>query len=216
MSTIATGRRNFPPEYLTFKTCGVPAEYFAFPGGEHRVNRFAARYRFAKEFQSARFESFGSTTAAGYSALCKLLFTYAAFEALRRALNLGKDLTALDLTPYPLREWDAALRAAPTHDRLFKFLTWRQMLENGNLRAQCRQFLAGKDYNVLLLATAVRNSFAHGHLTPGANKTEAGDTATICGVLVTAFVAVMDAEFSRRVTEPLEELEAAMRQSLEP
>ena len=159
MTTIATGRKNFPPEYLTFDTCGVPPDFFPFPGGTHRVHRFAARYRFAKEFQSARFESFASNTAAGYSALCKLLFTYAAFEALRRALDLNKDLATLDLSPYPTAEWDRALRTPSTHARLFKCLTWRQMVESANLRAQCRQFLAGKDYNILLVATAVRNSF---------------------------------------------------------
>jgi hypothetical protein len=194
--------KNLPPGYKTFVNSGLTVDAFPFPGGLARVRRFAARYRFAKEFQFARFETFSSSIAAGYSALCKHQFTYGAFEALLRALGVGRDLSALDpvLAKYPLAEWDTALRAAPTHGQFFHFLTWH--LKPG-LRDQCRQFLGRRPYNVLLLATAVRNSFAHGHLTPSANRTEPEDTARICGVLGGALVTIMDEEFSTRVNDTL-------------
>jgi hypothetical protein len=194
--------KNLPPSYRTFDQCGLPIEEFPFPGGLARVHRFAARYRFAKEFQMARFETFSSGTAAGYSALCKYQFTYGAFEALLRALGIGRDIGALGpaLAKYPHAKWDAAIRAAPTHRRFFEFLTWH--LKPG-LRDQCRLFLARKPYDPLLLATAVRNSFAHGHLTPSANRTEPEDTVRICSVFSGALVAIMDHEFSTRVNNTL-------------
>jgi hypothetical protein len=161
MVTIAKGESNFPPGYLTFKHCGLPPQAFHFPGGIALVHRFAHRYRFAQEFQSAKFATFRETTAAGYSALAKFLFTYAAFEALRRALGIPEDLSTFDIQKYPCTEWDASLRAIPTHGRLFHFLT--KHLKPG-LRDQCRQFLWRRPYSVLLLAQSVRNGFAHGHL----------------------------------------------------
>lgn len=194
---------NYPPEYRTYKECGVPTEFFPFPGGEARVHRFAARYRFAKEFQAVTFETFSSSISAAYSALCKYQFTYGAFEALRRALGIADDMRDIDLGQYPVKDWDAALRAIETHPRLFNFMRWHL---RAGLRAECERFLANKHYNVLLIATAVRNSFDHGHLTPSANKAEPSDTRQVCRVLGSALVAIMDREFSTRVTTTLDDL----------
>lgn len=208
MSLIARVKdtsKNAPPGYAAYKTAGIPHEFYPFAGGIDAVNRFAARYRFAKEFQAASFETYSPSTAAGYSALCKFLFTYAAFEALRRAIGWSDDLAKLDaaLERYPRAEWDANIRAAPTHQRLFVFMS--RHLKKG-LKAQCERFLAREPYNVLLLSQALRNSFSHAHLTPNANRTEPEDMRTICAALGDALFMFMDVEFGERVRNTIEDI----------
>ena len=195
---------SYPPGYAAFKERGIPFEMLRFKGGVPRLHRFAHRYRFAKEFQWARFTTYSPSTAAAYSALCKYHFTYAAFEALRRALGIEReDLGEYDLSKYPVGEWDTALRAIPTHSKLFSFVSW---YAKKTLRAQCRAFIAGKPYKFLLLAAAMRHSFAHGDLTASSNDTEPDDTRRICVVLGDALVTIMDAEFGGRTVPILARL----------
>lgn len=195
--------KNSPPEYIAYKSAGIPHYMYPFAGGADDVNRFAARYRFAKEFQAATFETYSPGIAGGYSALCKFFFTYAAFEALHRAVGWSSDLAKLDLEKYPLTEWDQSIRAAPTHERLFDFM---QHHLNSGLKDQCELFLARKAYNILLIAQGLRNSFSHGHLTPSANGTEPNDARIVCATLGHALFTFMDAEFSKRVRRTIEDV----------
>jgi hypothetical protein len=206
MGTIARDPdQNLPPGYLDFKGSGVPIKYFGFHGYDRAVHRFAARYRFAKEFQSAKFESYSSGTARAYSALCKFLFTYGAFETLRRVLGTSReDLGVFDLSQYPRRDWDATLREPATHARVFELL--RDSMENKTLRDECQKFLSRKRYHILRIACALRNGFAHGHLTPSGNRAEPEDTRLICRALTGALFIIMDREFSSRVAETIDEI----------
>ena len=192
---------NYPPGYFELRERGVPFETLRFNVSAAHIHRFAHRYRLAKEFQSANFTTYGQATAAAYSALCKHLFTYSAFEGLRRVLGIEGDLGKFDLSNYPTGEWDAALRAVGTHAKLFACVSWRSRKA---LLSQCRAFIVGKPYHFLLLATAVRNDFAHGGLSANSNKTDPDDTRRVCEVLGGALFTIMDQEFGGRTLPVLE------------
>lgn len=188
--------KTYPPGYFELRERGVPFDALGVSGSAAHIHRFAHRYRFAKEFRSANFATYGDSTAAAYSALCKCLFTYSAFEGLRRVLGIeGDNLAEFDLSNYPTGEWDAALRAPGTHSKLFACVSWHS---RKTLQAQCRAFIAGKPYHFLLLATAVRNSFAHGDLAATSNKTEPDDVRQVCEVVGAALFTIMDTEFGGR------------------
>jgi hypothetical protein len=205
--------KNLPPGYKRFETYGFLKDGFPFqlpfPGGIASVHRFAARYRFAKEFQSASFETYSQSTARAYAALCKYQFTYGAFEALQRMLGAHKDLGKLEglLKSYPIGKWDAAIRSASTYPRVFNFL--RSHLGDG-LKAECEKFLRRRPYNILLIAQAMRNSFVHGHLTPSAYGADPEDTRRICIALGDALLMFMDREFSSRVVLAIQDVEAEL------
>lgn len=192
----------YPPGYFELRERGMPFEALRFNGSVAHIHRFAHRYRLAKEFQSANFTTYGHGTAAAYSALCKCLFAYGAFEGLQRVLGIeDHDLGKFDLSNYPTGEWDAALRAAGTHAKLFACVSWRSRKA---LQAQCRAFIVGKPYHFLLLATAVRNDFAHGGLAANSNKTDPDDMRRVCEVLSDALFTIMDQEFGNRTLPVLE------------
>jgi hypothetical protein len=194
---------NYPPLFSTFQGGGIPHRMYGF-SSTGAVNRFAARYRFAKEFRAVRFETYSAGTGAAYSSLCKFQFTFGAFEALRRAFNWSKNYATLEpmLEKYPNDEWRARMAGLPTVAKPLAFMA--DHLESEGLREQCRRALKGTPYNILLISQAVRNSFDHGYLTPNVWQADPADVRGMCSILIFALFKIMDVEFTDRVTATLE------------
>jgi hypothetical protein len=198
----------YPPGYFQLREQGAPWKMLRFKSSEAHIHRFAHRYRLAKEFQSANFATYAQSTAGAYSALCKYLFTFGAFEGLQRVLGIeDTNLREFNLSDYPTGNWDIALRAPTTHAKLFACVSWPSRKA---VKAHCMAFIAGKPYHFLLLASAVRNSFAHGDLAANSNKTDPEDTRRICDVLSDAIFTIMDKEFGSRALPLLERHQLAI------
>jgi hypothetical protein len=68
----------------------VGAVLFGFAGGNGDVNRFGARFRAAASYRGVVLDGYSVATADGYSALCRVLFTWSAFESFLAICNLDQ------------------------------------------------------------------------------------------------------------------------------
>jgi len=162
------------------------------------VNRFAARYRAAKCFRKAEFDSLTHDTADGYGALCHLLLAYSAFEFFLRAIGTDLKATSRLRTDTERDRVQDRLRGLPGHREVLN--TVRAHVEN-RFQRQIDSHLAGLSSNPFYLAAAIRHSFAHGFLTATPEGVPARSVATTSRYLVTVLFRVIDREFERRMTD---------------
>jgi hypothetical protein len=167
------------------------------------VNRFQARYRFARAFRGLVLEGYGDATAVGYAALTRVSLHWSAFEAMLEALRIaGPDIPAL-AAKYNYTDCLAVVRKADPGDRFFRFV--RSHLSDGpegaRLRQQLDAYLAGEDCPSLPLAKAIRHIFFHGWLTPNAKEARPQDVDTICTRLSRSLVTIMDGEFGEHAAD---------------
>ena len=173
----------------------------ALPGD---LNRFRSRYRMAHAFQGVQLEGFGEETKAGYNALLRLFLTWSAFELFMRVTGATNgDLDAL-LKPYNPEAAVAAVRRLDPSDRYFTMI---RRHVNKHIGAELDKYLAGQPISVIWLIRSLRQIFAHGTLTPNADKVKPWMVQQICDVCCGLLFRVMDEEFSRRVIAYSNQLE---------
>ena len=176
----------------------IPLGAFGFVGETGDVNRFAARYRAAKSFKGATFEGLTHDTADGYSALCRLLLTYSAFEYCLRAIGVQMRHTGALLADDEREQVQKHLRQLAGQAELMRFL--KAHVES-RFRTQIDQHLAGAPANPFYLAASMRHAFAHGALTATPAGVPSGTVASVARYLVRVLFRVVDREFERRMVE---------------
>ena len=172
------------------------AGLFGFTGSVGDVNRFAARYRLAKSFRGLHLDGYSETTADGYAALARVTFTWSAFERLLELLGLRQKKCGALIQKYDAGALIAELRALDIGDKFYRFV--REKVEPPH-RPELDNYLNLDPCNVTYLASTIRHVFAHGILTPGANKSEAANAAKICNRLSQGLFRVMDREFEEHI-----------------
>ncbi|MBI3773506.1 MAG: hypothetical protein HY272_12500 [Gammaproteobacteria bacterium] len=190
-----------PPKWEIFDKHGPYVEgrkFGIFTTVDH-VNRFKARYRAAKALAGLELKDFSAITSPGYLALTRMLYAYSAFELLLCVIGVKQKNSDRLLAKYPIDDWVQELKKADTNDTIYNFV-----LAHGNLNDKHKhhvsQYLASrKPFNFTFLASAIRHTFAHGHLTPGAGKATSRQVEAICDVLVRALFQIIDAEFEERM-----------------
>jgi hypothetical protein len=192
--------KNDPPKWATYEEVigRLPLELIGFPTTKSELNRFKARYRFAKAYRGLKLDGYTDETAKGYEALLKVFLTWSAFE--RFLDSIGKkqqDLGEL-LERYEPRKWMARIREIDEGDRFYKFIYERV---NDNHKKELDTYFKDDVCNITYLASAVRHIFSHGCLTPNANQTKPEAVEKICELLYRFHMKVMDAEFSSRISE---------------
>jgi hypothetical protein len=193
---------NEPPDWDVFDKHGPSTDgaKFGIYTTVGTVNRFCARYRVAKAFETISLKDFSTATEPGYLALTRAFFTYSAFELFLRAIGMKQKKTQPLLVKFPVADWTTDLRAADTNDIIYKFLLAHGDPDNAH-RTHISNYLAKQSFNFTYLASMVRHGFVHGHLTPGAAKATPGHVEGICSVLVKALFQVIDREFSDRMAQ---------------
>lgn len=163
------------------------------------VNRFKARYRAAKALDGLELKEFSAATGPGYLALTRLLYAFSAFELFLRAVGVKQKHSDKLLAMYPVDDWTNELRKADANDTIYRFVLAHGNLDNQHKHHVSQYLAAQKPYNFTFLASVVRHTFAHGHLTPGAGKAAPGQAEAVCDVLVHALFQIMDREFEERM-----------------
>lgn len=189
---------NYPPRWETFNReikSHCPAD-FDFAGAVADINRFSARYRAGRCFRKIEFQGLSATTADGYSALCRLLFAYSAFEYLLRALGCKQQQTRGFLTAREAVRVAKGVHARDPGDALFAFM--RDHLDKRH-KKELGRHLSGRGCNPFYLASGVRHLFAHGVLTPNPKGVPSETVRSVSRYLWRVLYAVMDREFKRRV-----------------
>ena len=181
----------------------VGAGQFGFVGDNGDVNRFAARFRAAACYRGVNLEGYSAATAAGYSALCRVLFTWSAFESFMHICGLDQRTAGPVLDGYGAPGVVADIRRADAGNVFYRFIYDRV---NATHRRELDNFFNDDPFNTGYLASAIRHIFAHGWLTPNANQVDPAAVATVCNTLCNFLLRVMDTEFGNRVAAGLDDL----------
>jgi hypothetical protein len=167
-----------------------------FTCGFVELNRFAHRYRLARSFRGISLDSFGSDTSAGYGGLLAVFLMWSAFEQFLKISGVRQSLYHPDEAAYA-REF--IVEAVTAEDPAFRFYSMIAAKSNADVRHELDAFMAGETFNVTYLASSIRHIFAHGFLTPAANKSRPGAVVAITSLFNDAHFSILDFEFGRRV-----------------
>jgi hypothetical protein len=121
---IPSPYENYPPNWDIFNYFARIASpsYFNLFSSTGDINRFAARYRLAKCFRGMSLESFSESTANGYSALCRVLLVWSAFEYFLKAINIRQTDLADLLSSYNTKQWIDEIRMADVDEKFYRFI----------------------------------------------------------------------------------------------
>lgn len=197
---------NMPSGYSRFcdlAKAGHDAKSIGFHGKIGDVSRFAARFRVAKSFKGIVLDGYTIDTINGYNALLRVFLVWSAFE---RFMDLLRE-TPQTILPR-LHNYAPAQKIQVIHklDRSGLWLSFLMAHVNPALRKELQAIQAGTSSNIILVAAAARHIFAHGHLSAHANGVHPGDVNTICDILFTFHLDVMDQEFGKIVNKYKENL----------
>lgn len=181
----------------------VGAGQFGFVGNNGDVNRFAARFRAAACYRGVTLEGYSTATAAGYSALCRVLFTWSAFESFLHICGLDQRSAGPILDGYGATAVVGEIRRADVGHVFYSFIYDRV---NATHQRELDNFFNDDPFNAGYLASAIRHIFAHGWLTPNANQVDPDVVTTVCNTLCDFLLNVMDREFGKRVADGLDDL----------
>lgn len=199
MATLPTRLQFAPPLWAEYdRRCMVAATTALF-ARVAIVNRFQARYRFARAFRGLNLEGYSLTTAAGYDALTKVSLHWSAFESACAALRIPAVNIPKVAANYDNTQCLADLRRVDPEGRFFTFV--REHLDGDRHRAQIADFLDGEDCSPIALVKAVRHIFLHGPLTPNASQVHPHSVKAMCDRLSRALMVITDKEFSGRVKD---------------
>jgi hypothetical protein len=149
---------NYPTSYSLFKPI---AELRKHKQNKKELTRFVFRYRLAKSFNGINAEGIGRTLE-GYNSVVKLFLTYTAYEQLLRAsigLNVFGILSIEKNTIVDIRLADKLRK----NSKLIDFLVEHSI--EGTLLSKLISFRKNTNNDVVCVAYAIRNIFAHGELT---------------------------------------------------
>lgn len=158
------------------------------------LNRFAARYRLATNFQGLQLNGYSSiSTTDAYSAVMGVFLAYSALEQFHDATKIGKqhlNTRWADLATEP----SAELRRAK---KILVFL--HEQMTSAYLKENLKKFMDGESHNSLYVATALRHAVAHGFMSVHPKGTSPQTSARFCCNLTEMLVKIMDSEFSKWV-----------------
>ena len=191
--------QDYPQEWATFdfhagRSC--PHE-LNLAGTIGDVNRFGARFRLAKAFTSLNLDGYSEPTASGYSALCRVLLTWSAFEQFMTAIGVEQRDLATLLAKYDTVKLQHDIRVIDTEDRFYQFVHARV---NATHQGELSNYFNADPCNITYLASAIRHIFAHRSLTPNANQVDPCVVTGVCNKLSAVLLYIMDTEFSARIT----------------
>ncbi len=164
--------------------------------GHAALNRAAARYRVARSFGGVVLERFAVPTAEGYSALFRLFLAWTAFEQYYKALGLTSQTRDAWFAKYAPEDADTRIRSMDPNNCLFHLVLNKTRRD---VEANVAAYVKRQPYGLTYLAAAVRHVFAHGILTPHANKASPIDVANLTNYLATLLLDAMALDFEARV-----------------
>lgn len=195
---------NYPSQWAEFDKhahCGNP-EVLNLAGSMGDVNRFGARFRMAKAFRGLNLDDYSLSSIQGYSALCRVMFTWSAFEQFMKVIDTKQLNLSQLLAKHNTSTLQQQIRLLDVDDRLYKFIYDRV---NPRHKAELDNYFNTDPCNVTYLASAIRHLFAHGTLTPNANQVEPRVVVEVCELLSCELIKIMDIEFSERIVNFLKE-----------
>ena len=132
------------------------------------LNRFAFRYRLAEDFEGIVAPNVGRTLA-GYNVITKIFLSYTAYEAIVRA---GRNLRVHSVLTHELNtRFDNKLAIKLRENKKLESYLLSYPCDS-SLMNKLKLFFNGNTSDIICVAYAIRNVFAHGDLTASAIGTE--------------------------------------------
>lgn len=165
------------------------------------VNRFIARFRLAKEFKEIKFDTYTSDTAIGYNSLVKVFLAYSAFEQFLEIM--GKDRSSVNsiLIQYNSTKHINYILREDKNKRFYDFLCThldKKRTDQKEEKKLTKVYNKSSD-NIIYIASSIRHIFAHGLLSPSANRCKPETVKNICDCIFNFLIEVMDKEFSKKI-----------------
>lgn len=122
------------------------------------VNRFHARYKFARSFKAIQLDGYSDATVNGYSALMRASLHWTAFELFKQALHIKDTRDLID--HYPFDDHLTTIRGCISNKPFFNVI--RGHLLDPKQKSQIEAFADGAKVSPLILGKALRHIFLHG------------------------------------------------------
>ncbi len=155
------------------------------------LNRFAARYRLARAFNSIDADGYADDTTEAYGAVLKVFLAYSALEQFHKAVKPAKPRQHLSER---WADWATSpadgLRGS---DAIIQFLI--KTVSHESLKNKLIAFQQGKHDNVLIVATALRHAVAHGFMSVHPEGTSARVSKIFCQQLSRMLLSISDRSF---------------------
>lgn len=155
------------------------------------LNRFAARYRLARAFNGIDADGYADDTIDAYGAVLKVFLAYSALEQFHKAVKPVRPKQHLS------ERWaDWATSPAVSlreSEAIIQFLI--KTVSSERLRDKLIAFQRGKHDNVLIVATALRNSVAHGFMSVHPEGTSARVSKVFCQQMSRMLLSISDRAF---------------------
>lgn len=190
--------KNYPSSWNSYDSyiSAFGFDGYEFPCKIGDVNRFGARFRVAVSFKEIVLEEYGSETSDGYSALCKVFLAWSAFEAFMNVFDITQKSATSVVNSSSATSVVSNIRTLDENDSFYKFIYERV---NSAHQKQLDEYFTSNPCNALYLASAIRHLFAHGPLTPNANKVRPSVVCEICQLLFEFLIHVMDSAFTKHI-----------------
>ena len=130
-------------------------------------NRYTYRYRVARAFEGINAPDIEKRTRGGYEVAIKLLLAYSAYEEIRAIKFKVKELKLPRGEHIKIFNNELANKLREITE-LEKLLKNSRVVYDKNLVLDMNNFYENRNDDVLCIATAFRNTFAHGVFTAGA------------------------------------------------
>lgn len=126
------------------------------------LNRYTYRFRLAKAFERLQAPTISKRTLDGYSITTKLFFAYSAYDEIREVEKLLR--VAAKVKSYKVFNFSVANKIR-RNKGLQVLLMNSVAVSNTRLKNNLKSFYENKNNEVMCIATALRNCFAHGDFT---------------------------------------------------
>jgi hypothetical protein len=126
------------------------------------LNRYTYRFRLAKAFVRLQAPTVSKRTLDGYSIATKLFFAYSAYDEIREVEKLLRG--AAKVKSYKVFNFSVANKIR-RNKGLQVLLMNSVAVSNTRLKNNLKSFYENKNNEVMCIATALRNCFAHGDFT---------------------------------------------------
>lgn len=163
------------------------------------INRFAARYAVAEDFNGINIMGSTRETRLGYEALMKALLTWSTLETYFHIFPVGlTDIyTCFSFTSQEKHDIRSKLNAIGSDT--ITFYTFISSNCNSRHQVNINDFITNNNFNPIMLLSAIRHAFGHGDLSANVNNVNPESINKIVNILKKEIMTKIDTSFSSLV-----------------
>lgn len=160
------------------------------------INRFAARYSVAEDFNGIDILNSTRETRLGYEALMRALLTWSALETYFNIFPVGFTDVYTSFSFDAKEKDDIRIKLNAIGNDTIKFYTFISSNCNDRHKANTKAFIKNNDFNPTMLLSAIRHVFGHGELSANVNDVNPESINKIVNILKKEIMTKIDTSFS--------------------